>query len=162
MNTSRRFHFVRGDLRLQWFDTTSVFVWIFVLAVPVLWWVDALTIPAGWCVLLVCAVAIGVNYGYDRRQESALWRQYETQRVSFEDGHLRTYDNDALIASESLSDVQRVRLYALRGRTFRLVAERPGPSCRIWVGLDDMDEFVAQFRRHAPQAHYEPMQNQGR
>lgn len=159
MATSRKFHYVRAQLRRHWFGPGWVIPMVVALIALPLWSVGVFAFAlARWCAVAVAAL-IALKYWRERRLEARYWREYERMRLWFDDGSLY-FATDAEQSSESLAKVVSVHAYTRRGRLARVVVNHPDGSIQLFAGLDDMDAFLAEFRGHAPQAGQERMGNQ--
>ncbi|QQQ02418.1 hypothetical protein [Lysobacter enzymogenes] len=160
MRTSRRFRYERKALAKHYGSGAEWLLALWAAFAAFVWAIDGLVEPGMLAIVLTTGAVAAFACAAARWQSTRLWREYGDARVWLEAGHLGVERSGERLSFVSLADVERVRLYARSGRAVRLVAERAGPSYQIVTGLDNMDEFVAQFRRHAPQARYEPMVNE--
>lgn len=159
MAPSRTFRYARAQLRREWFGSAWVMPIVAALIALPLWLAGVFAWEfARWCVVGV-AVLLALKYWRERRLEARYWREYERMRLWFDDGSLY-FATDAEPSSESLAKVVSVHAYTRRGRLTRVVVNHPDRSIQLFSGLDDMDAFLAEFRRHAPQARQERMGNQ--
>ncbi|MFK3647060.1 hypothetical protein ACI2IY_01310 [Lysobacter enzymogenes] len=160
MRTSRRFRYERERLTRYFGDSAKWLVALWAAFAAFVWAIDGFSEPQMLATVATTGAVALFAFAAQRWRLARMWREYGDLRVWLEDGHMGVERSNERLSFVPLADVERVRLYARSGQAVRLVAERAGPSYQIVTGLDNMDEFVAQFRRHAPQARYEPMVNE--
>ncbi|RDZ27066.1 hypothetical protein [Lysobacter silvisoli] len=155
----RKFRFVREDLRRSHTRYARSGALLLALGAVALGLLGALRQPPVLATLLGLAVALALVALYERRIEARYWALHESAGLWFGDGRLHWGDARHEV-SEALADFVRVRIYTLRGRVHRLIGEHRDGMDREYRALDNMDAFLAEFRRHAPHAQFGPVHNQ--
>lgn len=158
MTGSQPYRFVREELRRMHFRYTRSGLVLLALAGLALWYGGALRgVEARWG-LAAAALILACVWWYERRIEARFWRMHDSASMWFDDGRVHWADRDHEV-SEPVAQFVRVRPYTMRGRLFLLQAELADGSVRHYLGLDDMPSFLAELRRHAPQATFGPTHN---
>lgn len=158
MAPSRKFRFARDDLRRSHSRYARSGAVLWALGAIALGWLGALFEPAVLATMLGLAFALALVVVYERRAEARYWAMHETASMWFDDGKLFWADVRHEV-NEPIAGIERVRIYTLRGRVYRLIGEHRDGRDREYRALDNMDSFLAEFRRHAPHASFGPVHN---
>lgn len=159
MGPSRRFRFVREELRRGHSRYARAGAVALALGVVALAAWGALGDPAVLAAVVALAVALALVFVHERRAEARYWALHETAGIWFDGGRLFWSDARHEV-SEPMAEFVRVRVHTLRGRVHRLIVEHRDGIDREYRALDNMDSFLAEFRRHAPHASFGPVHNQ--
>ncbi|UHQ22605.1 hypothetical protein LVB77_18445 [Lysobacter sp. 5GHs7-4] len=161
METPRRFRFVREELRRGLTGFTRWGAIVFALIALPLGMVGALKEPVVLVAVLGLAAALVLMAMHERKVEAKYWAMHETAGMWFDGGKLYWADARHEV-HDRLDGFVRVRIYTSRGRVHRLVGEHRDGIDREYLALDDMDAFLAEFRRHAPHASFDPADDRRR
>jgi hypothetical protein len=160
MTDARRFRFVREAMARKDRVEQGTIIALALAIGAYLWAMGAFSSPLHAWASRSAAILIGWRAWRVYSDESRSWREYGSMRLWLEDGHLHMANDEKQVA-HPLRQVSRVRPFARRGRLTRLTLEYAGGAFREFVGLDDMDGFLAELRKQAPWIEYENVRNEG-